>query len=321
MKFYTNVAAVGNNILLRGYDNGRRVEKKVPYSPYLFVPAGKDVETKYRTLDGRAVGRMDFDTIKEARRFVSDYKDVDGMPIYGMTNFQYTYIYDNYKGMIDYDPAIVSVVGIDIEVDILSSTGFPDIQEAANEITLITISRNGKKAVFGCGEYAVHDDNIKYYKCKDEYSLLTAFIEVWNSAEFSPDIVTGWNIEFFDVPYLVNRIIRVLGEFYAKKLSPWNFLTTTTIENRGQTNQVYTPVGITVLDYMHLYKKFAFKQQESYSLDHICEDELGEKKLDTSEYGGLAGLQSGNVPIEKEPKTRLSKQALLRHKLKEKLGK
>ena len=291
-KFYTNVAVSGNNILLRGYDDGKRVAEKIPYSPYLFVDdRSGNVENKYRTITGRPAARMDFDTIKEARKFVADYKDVSGMSVYGMTQFQYAYIYDTYKGMIDYDPSHVSVVSIDIEVDILNSTGFPDIQEAANEVTLITISRNGFRSVFGCGDYEIHGPNIKYYKCKDEYALLQSFLDVWNSVEYSPDIVTGWNIEFFDIPYLVNRIIKVLGEFGAKKLSPWNYLTTTMIENRGQQNQVYTPVGVAVLDYIHLYKKFAFKQQESYSLDHIAQEELGEKKLDTTPYGGLAGLQ------------------------------
>lgn len=293
-KFYTSVAQVGNNILVRGYEDGKPISKKVAYEPYLFE-VDRAAETKYRTLDGKPVARKTFDSIKEARNYINRYKDVDNKEVYGLNKFQYTYIYDNYKGMIDYDPSLVSVVGIDIEVDILNSSGFPDVEAAENEITLITISRNGKKAVFGCGDYEVHAPNITYYKCVDEYALLQSFLEIWNSIEYSPEVVTGWNIEFFDVPYLVNRIIRVLGEHAAKKLSPWGYLSTNRIADRsGEMVQVYIPVGVAILDYMHLYKKFAFKQQESYSLDHIANDELGEKKLDTSEYGGLAGLQRDN---------------------------
>lgn len=322
-KFYTSVAMVGNNILVRGYEDGRAVSKKVPYKPYLFIASPK-AESKYRTLDGRTAGRIDFDSIKEARDFVNKYKDVENMEVFGLNKYQYTYIYDNYKGMIEYDPSLVSVVSIDIEVDILNSTGFPDVEAADNEITLITISRNGKKAVFGCGDYEVHADNITYYKCVDEYALLQSFLEIWNSVEYSPEVVTGWNIEFFDIPYIVNRIMRVLGESAAKKLSPWGYLSTNRVANRnGEMTQVYIPVGVAILDYMHLYKKFAFKQQESYSLDHIASDELGEKKLDSAPYGGLAGMQSGefNVELSSNKEDLTIHKAMLRTAIKRKLGK
>jgi DNA polymerase elongation subunit (family B) len=295
-KFYTYVALSKNDILLRGYENGKRIQEQIPYKPYLFVPTPK--ETKYRTLDGKGVGRVDFDSIKEARDFLSQYKDVHGSTVYGLNNFVYTFIYDYFRGEIEYDPSLISVCSIDIEVDIANDKGFPDIQAADNEITLITISRNGKKAVFGCGEYVNTNPNVTYYKCADEHALLRSFIEIWNSVEFSPDIVTGWNVEFFDIPYIVNRIIRVLGMSQARKLSPWGYLNERQVARlggrEGEFNQVWEPVGITVLDYMQLYKKFGYSIQESYSLDHISFVELGERKLDYGEYGTLAGLQTGN---------------------------
>ena len=105
--FYTNVALSKNDILLRGYENGKRAQRQIPYKPYLFIPTPK--ETKYSTLEGRGVGRVDFDSIRDAREFVGQYKDVDGMQVYGLTNFVYTYIYDNYRGEIQYDPSIISV--------------------------------------------------------------------------------------------------------------------------------------------------------------------------------------------------------------------
>ncbi len=295
-KFYTYVALSKNDILLRGYENGKRIQEQIPYKPYLFVPTPK--ETKYKTLDGKGVGRVDFDSIREARDFLNQYKDVHGSAVYGLNNFVYTFIYDYYRGEIEYDPSLVSVCSIDIEVDIANDKGFPDIQAAENEITLITISRNGKKAVFGCGDYVNTNPDVTYYKCADEASLLRSFIEIWNSVEFSPDIVTGWNVEFFDIPYIVNRIIRVLGMSQARKLSPWNYLNERKVARlggrEGEFNQVWEPVGITVLDYMQLYKKFGYSIQESYSLDHISFVELGERKLDYGEYGSLAGLQTGN---------------------------
>lgn len=316
-KFYTSVIPYGDNILVRGYENGKRVQKKVKYEPYLFVPT--KMPTKYKTLEGKPVDKIEFSSIKEARKFMLDYKDVDGMPIYGLNKFHYMYMYDTYQGDIDYDPALVSAVSIDIEVDISGNQGFPDIQKAENEITLITISRKGAKAVFGCGEYTPKSPDVKYYKCANEPSLLRKFLEVWNSVEFSPDVVTGWNIEFFDVPYTINRIWRVLGENEAKKISPWSILNESKVIIAGRENQVYYPGGLSILDYMQLYKKFAYTIQESYSLDYIAQQELGERKLDYGEYGSLANLQTGSIPVIDNPETLKGKQALLRAKLKEKL--
>lgn len=296
-EFYTNVAVARDDILLRGYKDGKRVSKKVPYSPYLFTPTRQ--ESKYRTLDGQAVGRIDFDTITEARQFLRNYNDVGGMPIYGLDKFAYTYIFDNYmrRGAIDYDPSLISVCTIDIEVSIANNMGFPDIQMAGNPVTLITMANTNKTLVLGCGDFdldKVSDkdrfpDNVEYVKCVDEKALLRVFVDSWNSREFSPDVVTGWNVEFFDIPYLINRIRRVLGDEWAKRLSPWKYLQERRIEIMGKENQVFIPTGITILDYMQLYKKFAFKIQESYRLDHIAAEELGVKKLEYD--GSLAELE------------------------------
>lgn len=291
-KFYTNVALSKNDILLRGYEDGKRIQRQIPYKPYLFVSSPK--ESKFTTLDGRGVGRVDFDSIRDARNFIQENKEIANRTVYGLNNFIYTFIYDNYQGEINYDPQMVSITSIDIEVDIANDKGFPDIQLADNEITLITMSRNGKKVVLGCQPYTAKDPNVKYYQCKDEAHLLQCFIELWNSPSYSPDIVTGWNVEFFDIPYIINRIMRVLGQHAARKLSPWGFLQESRMEIMGREQQIWTPVGITILDYLQLYKKFAYTIQESYSLDHIAFQELGERKLDYAEYGSLAGLQTGN---------------------------
>lgn len=295
-KFYTNVALSRNNILVRGYEDGKKVQYKVPYKPYMFTST--TTTSKYHTVDKKMVGRIDFDSISSAREFIKQYQYVENFKLYGLTNFIYTFINDDYYGEINYDPSLVSVVTIDIEVD--SVGGFPILDQANKEITLITISKNGYKSVFGCGNYKQHAPNIKYYKCKDEYALLVSFLEIWNGVEYSPDVITGWNCEFFDIPYLVNRITKVLGEDQAKKLSPWGFLQETTVEIMGNDNTVYTPAGITILDYMQLYKKFAYTQQESYKLDHIAQEELGEKKLDYSKYGTLADLQVKNWQLYTE---------------------
>ena len=285
MKFYTHAQQRGDKIYVRGYDNGKRVAHVVSYKPYMFLPKQDGF---YRTLDGKSVDKMSFDSIGDAKDFMEKYDGVANMDIYGLTAFTYTYLYDAYPGEIQYDPSIVSVVSIDIEC--AADEGFPNIQKADKEITAITLRKNGKSIVFGCGEYVEHTPDIKYIRCKNEHELLAKFLQVWNHDSWKPDIVTGWNIEFFDIPYTVNRIKQLLGDAEAKRLSPWKLLDEREVEFKGKKNQSYNPVGIAVLDYYQLYRKFSFGNQESYKLDYIAQVELGEKKIDYSEYGNLLAL-------------------------------
>ena len=294
--FYTNVSRQSNNLLVRGVDeNGHRFTRKVKYKPYLFIPQQGPVEGEYRTIEGKPVGKMDFDSMSEAREFLKQYDDVSGMEIYGLTDFTYLYINDRYRKQISYDPALIISVGIDIEVS--SEGGFPDIASADKEVTAITLSHKGHKYVYGlppgtCLDYVPHGPNITYYSCKTEQELLFKFLQKWE--QLNPDVVTGWNIEFFDIPYLVNRITRVCTPEDAKRLSPWKMLREYDVEMRGKKQQAYTPVGVNVLDYINLYKKFTYTQQESYRLDHIAFIELGERKLDFSEYSNLEELYKQN---------------------------
>ena len=280
MRFYTDVSQKGNTIFLRGWENGRRVQRKIQYKPYLFVRS--QTETEYTSLFGDSLGKLDFENMWEAREFMKRYKDTSNMEIFGLDKFIYPFINDYYRGTIDYDPDQINVGTLDIEVS--AEGGFPDIQRADKEVTAITIKKRDTIIVLGMKEYN-SPDGVLYIKCKDEATLLSRFIDIWN--QFDLDIVTGWNIEFFDIPYLVNRITQVLGEDFAKKLSPWNMLDEHNIEIMGRNNQVFYPRGVAILDYLQLYKKFTYTNQESYKLDHIAWVELGERKLDYSEYDGL----------------------------------
>lgn len=287
-KFYTNVHRRGNNILLRGYDeNGTRVKEKVAYQPYLFVPAE---EGNYRTLHGHTVDKKQFDSIRDAKEFIDQFKEVSNFSFYGMKQWIYPFIFDNYRAEIKYDPSIIKVANIDIEV--ASDDGFPDIQDAIKEVTAICLRVDGFSHVFGCGDFVTDDPKVRYVKCVDEEALLRAFLAEWNI--ISPDVVTGWNIEFFDIPYLVNRITNIIGEEEAKRLSPWGLLEEKTIEIHGRENQVFVPVGVSVLDYYNMYRKFTYTTQESYKLDHIAFVEIGERKIDYSEYESLLKLYKEN---------------------------
>lgn len=285
MDFYTSVLQHKDKILVIGYKDGKRYQKQVKYKPYLFIPTNK--QSKYRTIDGSAVDRVDFDSIYDCKQFVTKYEDVSGFSIYGLTNHQYVYIHDNYNNC-QFDNKLINLCVLDIEVD--TDNGYPDLQNPTNKITAITIQYNDITFVLGYGQFVTNDPVIKYIRCSDEVDLLNKFIKIWDSDRFRPDVITGWNVELFDIPYIVGRINAVLGHEQAKKLSPWRFFEQRKFVSMNKENIVYVPAGISILDYYTLYKKFTYSQQESYKLDHICHVELGERKLDYSEYESLAGL-------------------------------
>jgi len=283
MRFYTNVHLHGNHILLRGYENGERITRDVPCEPYLFTSDRIPSAPEYKTLFGKTVYRKDFHSVSEARKYIRDNSEVSGKTLYGLTNYLYAWINDNYPGEIKYESNQINVVSIDIETR--SDSGFPDIATADKEVTAITVANKGKIVVMGCGDYEPHEDNITYLKCKNEAELLNKFIQVWRSEQFLPDIITGWNVEFFDMPYMLNRIKRILGEGAAQRLSPFGILSERTIELMGREQVIPIIVGVTILDYMQLYRKFSFTMQESYKLDHIANVELGDRKVDYDTLG------------------------------------
>jgi DNA polymerase elongation subunit (family B) len=150
---------------------------------------------------------------------------------------------------------------------------------------------NGHFTTFGCGDYNNTNSAVTYIKCSNEYDLIKKFVGWWQS-EY-PDIITGWNVQNFDIPYLVNRITKVAGEPEAKKLSPWGIITPKQVD-LGQNRVInsYSFKGIATLDMLDLYQRYApdGKSQESYKLDNIAHEELGERKLSYEEYGNLIGL-------------------------------
>ena len=292
-QYYTNVSTYGSNILFRGVKNGRRVKMKIEYAPTLFLPVNKN--TEWKTLSGDNLEPKKFENMRSARDFAKKYEDVQNFKIFGNSSFEYAFIAETQPGMIDWNIDELKISIIDIEVG--SENGFPDPYKATEPITAIAIrSLNGDMVVYGCGEYDKEKDetnkgkNVTYIKCRDEYTLCKTFLTDWEKD--SPDVVSGWNIKFFDIPYLVNRFNRILGEDNTRKLSPWNNVYAREKVIRGKNVTSYDLTGIDVLDYIELYKWYApgGKSQESYRLDNIAHVELGKKKIDYSEYDNLHQL-------------------------------
>ena len=281
MKFYTNVEQAGNRLLVRGYENGNRYSVRVPFNPTLYLPTKNYSE--WRTLEGDCVEPHKFGSITEARDFVKQYKEVDDFEIYGNSRFLYQYIAEEHpEEEVKFDSSKIRVFTIDIET--AAENGFPDIETADQEILAISIkdSFTGRITVFGARAFNNQDAMVDYMHFRSEESMLGAFLEYWQ-ANF-PDVITGWNVQLFDMPYIHNRVDRVLGEKFVKLLSPWKLVSKREIFIKGRKNFSIDMLGISTLDYLELYKKFTYTNQESYRLDHICNVELGAKKLDHSEF-------------------------------------
>jgi DNA polymerase elongation subunit (family B) len=281
MRFYTNVQLIGNQFLVRGVDNGKRYEHRDEFYPTLYVKTKKD--SKYRTLSGEAVEHINPGTVRDCRDFYKKYDEIDGFEIYGNDRYIYQYISEKYpEDEIKFDISQIKLVTLDIEV--ASEEGFPDVESCSEEILAITIQDYTTKKIvtWGVKPFTNKQSNVTYYHCPSEYELLNHFINYWMVDV--PDVITGWNIQLYDIPYICKRLNRVLGEKLMKRFSPWGLVTESEFFVQGRKQTTFDVGGVTQLDYLDLYKKFTYKAQESYRLDYIAEVELGQKKLDHSEF-------------------------------------
>lgn len=281
MRYYTNVQMVGNEFLVRGFEDGKSFIAREKFEPTLFVPSKK--KTKYKTLEGNYVQSIQPGSVRDCREFIKTHDNVEGFEIYGNTRYIYQYISEKYpEDHIEFDLKKMKLVTIDIEV--ASERGFPTVANCDEEMLCITLQNYSNKRIitFGQGSFNNNDPEVLYVECKDEYDLLNRFLDYWQTN--TPEVITGWNCTLYDIPYVAKRIGKILGEKAVKRLSPWGLVTNEEINVNHRPHVVYDIGGITVLDYLDLYKKFTYKAQESYRLDYIGEVELGKKKLDHSEF-------------------------------------
>ena len=278
-EYYTNVEMRGNNILLRGIKDGIAFSDRVPFMPTLYLPSNK--KTEYQTLEGKYVEPISPGSISECREFINKYKNVRGFDLYGNTEYIYQFIGQHQSGEVEYDMSDIKIATFDIETT--CEQGFPDIETVDEQIIAITCNINGKSVVYGLGEFDVPEE---HYCFDSEEELLVSFLDRWRRE--SPDIVTGWNVKFFDIPYMVNRMSRILPKKEVNKLSPWGVIKQRTVVKMNREHIVYELLGIATLDYYDLYRTFTYVNQESYRLDHIAHVELGERKLSYDEFDSIS---------------------------------
>ncbi len=286
MDFYTNVCRSRDKILVTGYKGKTKQKVAVNYRPNHYILSKKS-ESPYKALDGRNLEVVNLNSMGGARKFREKYSGVEGFEVHGYDRYVYTYLADKFQGDIKFDTSLIKIATLDIECE--CENGFPEPILAAEKINAISIKPFGKECqVFGIGPWE-HNQNLVYHNCKNETDLLQKFIKYWRTEWF--DIITGWNVNSFDITYLCNRIDKILGEDEHKKLSPWGQSHTREYTSMGyQKNQIFELSGVNIVDYLELYRKNTFHNQESYKLDYIAQFELGKGKLDYSDFGSLHTL-------------------------------
>jgi len=289
--FYLSCHKRGNNILLRYINNNKEIRTKLKYKPSLYIKTVNTVKntvksiSKYTSLHGDKLKRIQFDTIKDANKAIFEAKDT-GIDYYGNRNFNLTFLHEQFKNN-EYNPKLIRTFIIDIECP--SDKGFPDPMLAEWQVDCLTIYDNITDCyyLFSLYDFDKNSDllskyniqNIKHVKFKNETQLLKGLLGFWQSN--FPVNVSGWNSSGFDFPYLFNRLTR-LG-LDPKKLSPWNVCEIKTKINtfNKEYQQVYI-LGVNDLDYINLYKKNRFKPRESYKLGFIGGVEQVSEKVDYS---------------------------------------
>ena len=273
MNFYKNVIEYRGKLLVRGIHEGKEYKEKIDFSPTLFAISQED--SKFKTLKGQTLKPIQFPSISKAREFKRSY-NTDNSPLYGMDRYQYQYIANEYPEDMVFDKEQIKIFTVDIECT--AENGFPDIENPTEELLAITVKNQSNKQIitWGIGDFKTDRTDVTYIKCNNEKSLIMEFMKFW--IKNYPDVITGWNTKFFDIPYLFNRIRNLVDEKVLKRFSPWNLVERETIVVRGRPQTYYAIFGISMLDYLDLYQKFIPTKQESYKLDYIGKVELGLQK-------------------------------------------
>jgi DNA polymerase elongation subunit (family B) len=257
-------------------EQGNRVEYATSFEPYFFIESNDPA-------DGISIFRTNLKKIK----FETNYdrkKYIESSPIkkiYHNLNPEQQFLLDYYKnGINDSNP--LRIFYFDIET-YAKDRKFSTPEEARDPINLITIYDSLSKNFYTWGlknSYYNKEENIKYIKCNSEKELLVLFLKFWK--ENYPDVVTGWNSHGYDMPYIINRIEKILGENKNIKLSPVNKIwlqPKAAVNLKGQRKDRWIVYGISHLDYMDVYQTFALGDRESWSLNYISSYELGEEKV------------------------------------------
>lgn len=288
--FYTNVIENRGMIYYRGYKDGEQILGHENFEPSVFIPTKEDSE--WKTIHGESLQKKSFGSIRKLLDFVEAHKDVMDIHGFSRRNDQaYAWINEKCPGDILSNREDIRILIFDIETE--SEGGFPDYWEdpwqKVNAITAY-MDHLGYVTWGLMRSYEDEDPDYDYRRFDTEEEMLHDFFKF--IAHEKPDAISGWNIDRFDIPYLINRVKMYFNPGWVSLLSPWKLQPNLNSDKDG--NRTYSIPGIAMFDYFKLYKKFELSPRESYSLNNIAYIELGEKKLDYSEYDSMHDLYKEN---------------------------
>ena len=255
--------------------DGKRIKVTNSFDPYCYLEGKGDAESIYGTKLVKKIFNTQYDRYKYLKD--TNIKRVfENLP----ATQQYlvdTFWKENEKPEFSKNP--IKVLFLDIET--YSPDEFPKPADPTHTVNVITCfdSLNGRYTTFGLKDYDNKDDDVVYHKCESERDLFKKFV-MYIEKDY-PDIMSGWNSEFFDLPYILNRCTRILGEEWTNRLSPSGRVYSRTIKGMFGVEQVRWYIeGMSLIDYLDVYKRFSVGVKESYKLDNIGAAELGEQKVD-----------------------------------------
>jgi len=260
--------------------DGKRIDYDVSVSPYLYVEDSRGDKT---SIFNTKLRKRSFNNNYERNKYIQDSgikRVFENVPVVQQ------FLLDSYgkeNETDDFAKFDLKVMYIDIET--YSVDSFPDIDNPDHTVNVITCYDTFSKKfyTFGLKPYVNTKSNVVYTHCKNERELFIKFLDY--IGKDYPDILSGWNSEGFDIPYIVNRCTKILGEEYTAQLSPLRNIYARDIKGKfGKDVKRYYIDGIACIDYLDIYRRFCLTLRESYKLNAIAELELGERKVD---YGDV----------------------------------
>lgn len=263
--------------LLTWDQDGRRVMMDVSFNPYLYVETSmnSDATSIFETPLKKRL-------FKDTRNRAAFIKECGTNRIFENLRPEQQFLIDTYwkkNEETEFTKHQLRIQYVDIEV--YCPDVFPTPEQALQPVNVITVydSLDEQFYTWGTKRLGKKIKNCEYVYCETEQQLLECYLNYVRRSV--PDIISGWNSEGFDMPYIINRSARVLGEESIKQLSPVeNVYSRMTTGAFGKEQQRWYISGVSCVDYLDVYKKFSIGLRESYKLDSIAELELGERKVD-----------------------------------------
>ena len=264
---------------------------EIPWTPYLYMPSK---ESDIKTIFGRSVHKKEFDSYFDFHQF---QKTHDAEHIYeNKVKFETQFLTERYYGIPDEDLYVPPLLTYHLDIEVAADGPFPSAKAAKYPITLISIrnSQNSKTVTFGYNsfnnsiEYTGNKKNVVYVHCETEHDLLRKFFAFF--AKYPCDVISGWFIWQFDLPYLINRSVELWGELEGRKLyRKFSPIRVVNIWKQKLSSDVNIDMGgVTILDYYNVYRWYG-KKLERYTLEYVSQKELGVGKLENP-YGSLNEL-------------------------------